>query len=612
MICCLNPDCNQPLNYKHHPYCQSCGAPLKILLRNRYKILKPLGRGGFGKTYLAQDIDKFDELCVVKQLAPQAQGSQMSSKVKDLFLQEAQQLKLLGEHPQIPYLQGYFQEDNYFYLTQQFIEGEDLRKKFKHKGVFSETEIRDLLCNLLPVLAFIHARGIVHRDLKPENIIFCHYNGNYVLIDFGIAKVLNPLSKNTSTSLGSLGYAAPEQIVEGKAIPASDLFSLGVSCFYLLSGVHPKGLFMYSGYSWVESWNNFLPDTISKDLARILTKLLQKDLTKRYQQAEQVLEDLQYPKDPILTQPVSIASEDSIIIDIPQLHEFEFETVIVDSFGQKIRCDCHKTSYYTEELNEKVTLDAIAIPGGDFLMGSKQDLGFKSEYPQHKVKIESFFMSKFPITQAQWAAIAALPPANRELDLNPSEFIGDNRPVETISWYDAVEFCQRLYRETGRKYRLPTEAEWEYACRAGTDTPFYFGLTITADLANYDSNYAYASESPLKYRGETTPVGLFPPNAFGLYDMHGNVYEWCVDTWHKDYQGAPDDGSARLDLRDRDLCVQVLRGGSWLTAPSECRSACRDRIMAQRSNTYEFVGFRVVCAINSTSVSGFSSRLSYS
>ncbi|MGF1486847.1 MAG: SUMF1/EgtB/PvdO family nonheme iron enzyme [Prochloraceae cyanobacterium] len=607
MICCLNPDCTQPLNYKHHPYCQNCGAPLKILLRNRYKILKPLGRGGFGKTYLARDIDKFDELCVVKQLAPQAQGSQISSKVKDLFHQEAQQLKLLGEHPQIPYLQAYFHENNYFYLTQQFIAGEDLRKKLKHKGVFSETQIRELLLNLLPVLGFIHDRGIVHRDLKPENIICCHYDGNYVLIDFGIAKVLNPFSKDTSTSLGSLGYAAPEQIVEGKATPASDLFSLGVSCFHLLSGVHPKELFMCNGYSWVERWNNSLDRPVSQNFAKILSKLLQKDTNKRYQKAEQALEDLENPENGILTKLDDSIPSNSMIIDIPQLNKFEFETITVDSFGNTIDYARHQTSYYNEELDEKITLDMVSIPGGDFLMGSKSDLASRSERPQHKVKVESFFMSKFPITQAQWAAIAALPQVNRELNLNPSEFTGDNRPVENVSWYDAVEFCQRLSRETGRKYRLPSEAEWEYACRAGTDTPFYFGETITADLANYDSNYAYASETTVKYRGETTPVGIFPPNAFGLYDMHGLVYEWCIDTWHKNYQGAPDDGSAWLDLRDRDLSFQVLRGGSWLNSPSDCRCACRDRLMAQRSNTYEFVGFRVVCSIdsNSLSLSGF-------
>ncbi len=598
MICCLNPDCNQPLNHKHHPYCQNCGNPLKILLRNRYKISKPLGRGGFGKTYLAQDIDKFDELCVVKQLAPQAQGTKISLKVKDLFQQEAQQLQLLGEHPQIPYLQAYFQEDEYFYLTQQFIQGEDLRKKLKHKGVFTENQIRDLLVNLLPVLGFIHSRGIIHRDLKPENIICRHSDGKYVLIDFGIAKVLKPFGQDTATSLGSLGYAAPEQIVEGNATPASDLFSLGVSCFHLLSGVHPRELFMCKGYSWVESWNDSFEDTISSNLAKVLSKLLEKNLTKRYQLAEQVLEDLQ-DRTANLVQLARISS-DSTIIENPRLHQFEFETVTVDDCGQTISSDRQVASYYIEELDEKVTLDAIAIPGGDFWMGSKENIGCECEYPQHQVSVQPFFMSKFLITQIQWRAIAALPMVNRELDLDPSEFKGDNLPVENISWYDAIEFCQRLYRESGRKYRLPTEAEWEYACRARTKTPFYFGPTLAANLANYDSNYAYANESPVKYRGATTPVGSFPPNSFGLYDMHGNVYEWCIDTWHKNYQGAPADGSPWLDLSDR--AFQVLRGGSWLNAPGDCRSACRDRIMAKRSNTYEFVGFRVVCSSQSSSV----------
>ena len=209
----------------------------------------------------------------------------------------------------------------------------------------------------------------------------------------------------------------------------------------------------------------------------------------------------------------------------------------------------------------------VYIPGGNFIMGSPSGKGRDSEKPQHQVAVQSFFMAKYPITQRQWRKVAALPKINRELQTEPSNFKGNSLPVERVSWYDAVEFCARLSKYTGKKYRLPSEAEWEYACRAGTNTSFHFGETITDKLANYDGNHTYASEPKGEYRERTTPVGQYPPNAFGLYDMHGNVWEWCLDDWHSNYEGAPTDGSAWFGGEDDNLSQKqaraVLRGGSW-------------------------------------------------
>jgi formylglycine-generating enzyme required for sulfatase activity len=227
------------------------------------------------------------------------------------------------------------------------------------------------------------------------------------------------------------------------------------------------------------------------------------------------------------------------------------------------------------------------------------------EGPQHPVTIaEPFFMAKYPITQAQWRVVAAMGQVERELALEPSNFKGDNRPVETITWLDAVEFCARLSHHTGRDYRLPTEAEWEYACRAGTTTPFHFGETITTDLANYrgtdwqigETTYpgAYGDGPYGEYREETTEVGSFEvANAFGLYDMHSNVLEWCQDWWHENYEGAPNDGSAWLAHEDDAEEKRVLRGGSWYDVPADCRSAVRGR--GAPDYVYGLVGFRVVC-----------------
>ncbi|MEW6497793.1 MAG: formylglycine-generating enzyme family protein, partial [Cyanobacteriota bacterium] len=185
--------------------------------------------------------------------------------------------------------------------------------------------------------------------------------------------------------------------------------------------------------------------------------------------------------------------------------------------------------YFLEDLGDGIGLEMVLIPGGSFLMGSPEDELERSdnESLQHLVTIQLFCLGKYPVTQAQWKAVAALPQVNRKLDPGLSSFKGENRPVETVSWYDAVEFCDRLSQKTGRQYRLPSEAEWEYACRAGTTTPFHFGETITPELANYNGKYTYGAGVKGVYREETTPVGSFGvANAFGLYDMHGNVWEW--------------------------------------------------------------------------------------
>ncbi|MFB2879586.1 formylglycine-generating enzyme family protein [Floridanema aerugineum] len=265
----------------------------------------------------------------------------------------------------------------------------------------------------------------------------------------------------------------------------------------------------------------------------------------------------------------------------------------------------HEAEYFVEDLGAGVELDMVLIPGGSFMMGSPEyELGRSdNESPQHLVTIKPFFIGKYPITQAQWKAIAELSPIKQELNLDPSHFKGSNRPVERISWLDAVEFCDRLTEKTKRKYRLPSEAEWEYACRAGTTTPFHFGETITTDLANYngtnDKIGSYGRGPKGIYRQETTPVGTFKvANAFGLFDMHGNVWEWCADHWHNNYEGAPDDGSAWVEEqqndRDNDYHFEkVRRGSSWYSYPDYCRSACRvGNAPGHKSGNG---GFRVVC-----------------
>ena len=260
--------------------------------------------------------------------------------------------------------------------------------------------------------------------------------------------------------------------------------------------------------------------------------------------------------------------------------------------------------FFVEPLNEEVGMEMMLIPAGTFLMGSPEDELDRrdSESPQHEVNVATCFMGKYPVTQAQWRVIAAMPQVNRSLEPDPSRFKGDKRPVERVSWLDAVEFCDRLSTHTHRKYCLPTEAEWEYACRAGTTTPFHFGETITTELANYRGtdneerklSGSYGRGPKGEYRKETTPVDQFGiANAFGLCDMHGNVYEWCQDHWHSNYEGAPTDGSAWLNEFENNNHARVRRGGSWHGIPRNCRSAYRHYVSPDLSN--DVIGFRVVC-----------------
>ncbi|KPQ40650.1 MAG: hypothetical protein HLUCCO16_00750 [Phormidium sp. OSCR] len=281
------------------------------------------------------------------------------------------------------------------------------------------------------------------------------------------------------------------------------------------------------------------------------------------------------------------------------LESFEFETAQIrrGETGDNwvIERSRGSAQQFVEVLGNNSVLEMVFVPGGKFMMGSPDDEpeSRRSEKPEHEVEVSPFYLGKYPVTQAQWRVVAALPQVERALKPDSSRFKGANHPVEQVSWDDAVEFCRRLSQQSGRDYRLPSEAEWEYACRAGMTTPFYFGDTLNSDLANYDGSRTYGDGPQGEYRGQTTDVGNFPANGFGLYDMHGNVWEWCADDWHSDYKGAPDDGSAWVD-ENRTEIRKVLRGGSWFFYPRYCRSAIRYNVTPDNAN-FNF-GFRVACA----------------
>jgi formylglycine-generating enzyme required for sulfatase activity len=269
---------------------------------------------------------------------------------------------------------------------------------------------------------------------------------------------------------------------------------------------------------------------------------------------------------------------------------------------------------YIEKLPQGVELTMVEISAGNFLMGSpsgeegrndyswisddrKRDLGVEGSdvEAQRRVTVPAFQIGRFPITQAQWEVVARLEKVERELNAKPSKFKGPDRPVESVSWHDAIEFCRRLRKHTRRNYTLPSEAQWEYACRAGSTTPFHFGETLTTELANYDGNYIYGQGPKGTFREQTTDVGSFPANAWGVQDMHGNVWEWCLDRWHPSLAKGPTDASAwqepAPELAKEDQDRRLQRGGSWFYEPRYCRSA--DRRSGHPVARDYTIGFRV-------------------
>ncbi|WP_245788836.1 protein kinase domain-containing protein [Spirulina major] len=264
-----------------------------MLLRERYWAQRILGQGGFGRTFLAVDEDKPSKpFCVIKQLLPQAQGTENIAKAETLFAQEAEQLEQLGHHPQIPELLAYFTDNGQQYLVQEFVDGATLAQELAENGVFSEQQIRELLIDLLGILDFVHSKNVIHRDVKPDNIIRRSSNQKLVLVDFGAAKVLQQVQRTvTGTIIGAAEYCAPEQAM-GKAKFASDLYSLGVTCLHLLTRMSPFDLYDSNEMEWV--WRDFLSgNSISDELGQILDHLIQQASNKRARSAQDVLQLLQ-------------------------------------------------------------------------------------------------------------------------------------------------------------------------------------------------------------------------------------------------------------------------------------------------------------------------------
>jgi eukaryotic-like serine/threonine-protein kinase len=487
-------------------------------LQRRYYLTAALGQGAFGHTYKAQDLAyRTNPLCVVKHLKPDTLDPRVLKLARDFFVKEADTLEKLGRYSnQIPSLLDRFEEGGEFFIVQEWIDGEPLSKELTVGNKLTEQETIEILKQILEPLVFCHGERVIHRDIKPDNIMRRRSDGKIVLIDFGAVKQLAKTTLLTTlqstVAIGTPGFMPDEQYL-GRPSFASDVYAVGAIGVLAMTGVYPHNMDI-DKLTQEMRWRDKVSAT--DPFAAVLNQMIKPLVAERYGNASEALNALS----------ALLTSQQSTPTPVPNLKAFTFETVQVDNQGEIYNSSVRSAQYLTENLGRGITLDMIFIPGGTFMMGSDES---SEEQPIHSVTVPSFYMGKYPITQAQYQAL---------MGQNPSFFRGADRPIEPLSWRDAAEFCSKLSQKTNKKYTLPSESQWEYACRAGTTSPFYFGDTITPDLVNYDGNHPYGNAPQGQYRAGTNPVGSFPPNPFGLYDMHGNVWEWCLDECYPNYIGA--------------------------------------------------------------------------
>jgi formylglycine-generating enzyme required for sulfatase activity len=563
------------------------------ILQSRYRIISLINQGNMGAVYLAEDRRLGNEVALKETFS--AGGD---AELRDQFHREARLLSRL-RHPALPRVIDHFIEGNGQFLVMDYITGKDLKESLDEQGgPFPVSKVLDWADQLLDVLTYLHAQNepVIHRDIKPANIKLTPQE-KVILLDFGLAKGASS-SLLLSLPAATKAYAPIEQIIGLGTDGRSDLYALGVTLYHLLTNTLPPMALQRQG-----ALANGLPDPlrlaseansqVPVAVANALAQAMRLNGEQRYPHAKAMRESLQQAR------VSSVANNNDIstlIVSPPTLpaDTFEFETVRDAAWGKATNRRKGQARYDIEDING-VALEMVEIPGGTFLRGSPETETDRldRERPQHQVTVSPFYMGKYAVTQAQWRAVASLPQVKMDLNPAPSHFKGDSLPVEQVSWEDAMEFCERLSKATRKPYRLPTEAEWEYACRAGTTTPFAFGETIKSELVNYDGNHPYAYALKGKFRERTIPVGnLGVANGFGLYDMHGNVWEWCLDWYGENYYSQ----SPSADPRGPNIgSARVRRGGGWNNYAKYCRSASRGRDTP--SYRYYHLGFRLVRAL---------------
>jgi formylglycine-generating enzyme required for sulfatase activity/tRNA A-37 threonylcarbamoyl transferase component Bud32 len=546
----------------------------------RFRIQKVLGAGGFGVTYLALE-PALDRQVVIKTLNHLQQNRADFADQQERFVNEAMILKGC-QHPNIVQVYELIQEDGLWGMVMEYIHGEELAHYADESGQIPETEALTYINQISQAIAYCHEQGFLHRDIKPNNILLRHKTKQAVLIDFGLAVANN--STNV-TNFTTAGYAPPEQYKVGEAGPYSDVYALAATCYHLLTAQVPipanfrSYVDMPAPQHFNATVSNRVNEAILLGMAHDPTARPQTIAAFRRMLGLDEESKLEEQRAPLHSYPEIDNDWQSTIGAALRFSEVESIATKVDATLTTYKTVLRSGSFWR---GKNIELELVDIPGGDFFMGSSDSGSLNRESPQHLVTIAPFKIGKFPITQAQYLAA---------IGHNPAHFAGDRLPVENVSWYDAMTFCTQISERLGQVYRLPTEAEWEYACRARTQTPFAFGQMLYPNLANYDISIKDSKFSANLIRRSTSFVDIFPANPFGLHDLHGNVWEWCADYQHDDYLGAPSDGTAWRTDGDPSQCI--LRGGAWGCSPQVCRSTSRHWAPANYHSNK--IGFRIVC-----------------
>lgn len=599
-------------------------------LDGKYRIEALIGIGGMGAVYSAHHI-KLDRRVAFKILQPNLTLG--DNRLLNLFEREAKVIARLTHENIVDVKDTGRTASNIVYIEMEWLNGPTLAEELISHSPLSFKRAADILRQIAAALDAAHTENIVHRDLKPSNVMLHERpdgREQVKVLDFGISKLISDVAGSpVSQMLGTPHYASPEQLQLGCDIDVrADIYSLGVILYQMLTGALP--FTANSIHKLIQLHLTAPPPPLRRlrpdapvAVEKLILSMMAKDPNRRPQCASDVFERfaaaIQAIPDPqparlfqtawasrfaidllllvsvvivlfLLPSEPNCSPEPIPIVELikesPPTQPLEVTVVTVDENGRVMDRGQKQVQHYTEDLCDGVKLSMVMIPSGKFQMGSSRDepeRDSEGDEVLHEVNIGYwFFMGQYEVTREQWRAVASRTDLKEKMDLllDPSYFEGDDElPVENINWYEAVEFCARLTKMTGRHYRLPSEAEWEYACRAGTQTPFAFGQTITRGLANYDWTRPYNkgqkwAESPQR----TKKVGSFKvANAFGLYDMHGNVWELCQD-WTDgvradDYKNDPADGRPRAKCL-RDLMV-IVRGGGWRDPPKDLRSADR-------------------------------------
>ena len=595
--------------------------PGSTLQNGKYEIQRVLGQGGFGVTYLAlqQGLNRIvaikeffmENFCVrnadTHHVTVATEGSrEFVERYRNKFLKEARNIAKL-EHPNIVSIIDVFEENSTAYYVMKYAQNGSLDDKVKREGHLSEADAKRYILKIANALRFVHQHKMTHLDVKPANILLSD-NDEPWLIDFGLSKQYDTETgeQTSSTPLGySPGYAPIEQYMAGGAgtfSPESDIYSLGATFYKLLTGATPpdastvaneglpvqelkaKGVSQKTIYAIFQAMEHLRKDRLH-DMDSFISLLEEGPVQGPSEQPA-----IQPPSQPYTVQTIisgetapaagvqdkdlcslvdAVDSEEMGKIDQEQqlVHEAKKKrirnllivmttmVVCVAIVALLYMCRGYTIDTKTFDVNG-VSFTMIHVEGGTFTMGATSEMTepHSWEKPTHQVTLSSYYIGETEVTQALWKAV---------MGSNPSDFKGDDLPVEKVSWNDCQTFISKLNALTGKNFRLPTEAEWEFAARGGNQSRHtqYSGSSRIDDVAWYEDNSG----------GKTHPVKTKQPNELGIYDMTGNVWEWCQD-WDDSY-----DSSAQTNPTGASSgSHRVVRGGSWDSSPWDCRSSNRE------------------------------------